>query len=257
MKEQQLIDYTLMLADSSLIMSQRLSEWNGHGPGLEEDIALTNITLDLLGQARNFYQLAASLQNTDGREVPATEDTIAYLRDAHEFKNVLLAELPNGHWGTTVMKLFFFAHWQQIFYNKLVYATNKSLAAIAEKSLKENSYHIRWADDWVRRLGDGTDESHEKMEQALVELWPYTGELMGPVPYENGIVENETESTLDKLREKWRHDVLVILREATLAIPDENVWMHKGGKTGVHTEHLGYILAEMQFLQRAYPGCEW
>ncbi len=257
MKEQQLFDYTLMLADSSLIMSQRLSEWNGHGPDLEQDIALTNITLDLLGQARNFYQYAASLQNKDADGPEATEDTIAYLRDAHEFRNVLLVELPNGHWGVTIMKLFFLVHWQQLVYNRLVYAENKDMAAIAEKSLKETAYHIRWADDWVKRLGDGTDESHEKMKSALDDLWPYTGELLAPAGYEINTFGNMNETLFSQIKEEWLQRVSRVLEESTLQVPDANTYMHSGGKNGRHTEHLGYILAEMQFLQRAYPGCEW
>lgn len=257
MKEQQLFDYTLMLADSSLIMSQRLSEWNGHGPDLEMDIALTNITLDLLGQARFLYQFAATLKNNAGTEEQVTEDTLAYLRDAHEYKNVLLAELPNEHWGYTIMKLFFYVHWQNQVYNRLVYTKEKNLAAIAEKSLKETAYHMRWSDDWVKRLGDGTEESHAKMESALVDLWPYTGELFEPAPYEQSIFEKTHEGLFDEMKSDWRHRVLAVTSEATLTIPEESVWMHSGGKTGTHTEYLGYILAEMQFLQRAYPGCEW
>lgn len=257
MKDQQLFDFTLMLADSSLIMSQRLSEWNGHGPDLEMDIALTNITLDLLGQARFLYQFAATLKDKDGSEIPATEDTLAYLRDAHEFKNVLLAELPNDHWGYTIMKLFFFVHWQQQVYNRLVYAKEKAFAAIAEKSLKETAYHIRWTDDWVKRLGDGTQKSHAKMESALVDIWPYTGELFEPAPYEENIFGKEHAVLFDEMNSGWQQKVLAVIKEATLTIPDPNTWMQTGGKKGTHTEHLGYILAEMQFLQRAYPGCEW
>ena len=246
-----------MLADSALIMSQRLSEWNGHGPDLEEDIALTNITLDLLGQSRYLYQYAASIQNQNNPGMVATEDSLAYLRDAPEYKNLLLAELPNGHWGATIMKLFFFVCWQQIVYNDLVYSEDKSLAAIAEKSLKETAYHVRWSGEWIKRLGDGTEESHGKMEGALSELWPYTGELFDAAPYEAHFFKKPTDHIFSKMESGWAQCVKAVLNEATLSAPGEDVWMHKGGKTGIHTEHLGYILAEMQFLQRAYPGCEW
>lgn len=257
MKEQQFYDYILMLADSSLIMSQRLSEWNGHGPGLEEDIALTNITLDLLGQARYLYQYAAAIQNQNDTALRATEDSLAYLRDAQEYKNVLLAELPNGHWGVTIMKLFFLVQWQQIVYERLVDGQDQSLSAIAEKALKETAYHVRWSGEWLKRLGDGTVESHAKMEDALEELWPYTGEMFHAAFYEEQFFGKESDRIFEEMKSVWARKIKAVLNEATLTLPYQDIWMHKGGKTGVHTEHLGYILAEMQFLQRAYPGCEW
>ena len=248
-----LLHYTLHLADNSLIMGHRLSEWTGHGPSLEQDIAITNISLDLIGQARNFYQYAATLsENENGTAV--TEDTLAYLRDAHEFKNLLLVELPNGHWGKSILKIFFFSTWQYYVYQKLVYSEDKQIAAIAEKSLKEVTYHMRWSGEWVLRLGDGTDESHEKIQDALDDLWPYTGEMFETEEWEN---ENNAGLDVKSLKEDWLKKVSGIIKKATLQLPPEDAWMQTGGKKGVHTEHLGYILAEMQFLQRAYPGCEW
>ena len=247
-----LVDYILHLADNSLIMGHRLSEWTGHGPSLEQDIAITNIALDLIGQARNFYQYAATLsENRDGKI--ATEDTLAYLRDGHEFKNLLLTELPNGHWGKSILKIFFFSTWQYFLYQKLIYSADKQIAAIAEKSLKEVTYHVRWSSEWVVRLGDGTPESHEKIQAALDDLWPYTGEMFEPVEYEIGNAGLEVQS----LKEDWLNKVSGIIKRATLQLPDVNAWMQSGGKKGIHTEHLGFILTEMQFLQRAYPGCEW
>lgn len=246
------IDFTLMLADSSLIMGQRLSAWNGHGPILEQDIAMTNIVLDQIGQARLLYQYAAVLQNQlDGTE-DDTEDTLAYLRDAHQYKNLLLCELPNGDWGQSVLKIFLFSQWQHLLYSQLVYSPFQQLADIAEKSLKEVTYHLRWSSEWVIRLGDGTDESRQRMQAALDYLWPYTGEMLVAADY-----ERLAATSFDKVAADWMPRVRLILEEATLHHPPADTYMHTGGKTGIHTENLGYILAEMQFLQRAYPGLEW
>ncbi len=251
-----LIDYTLHLADNSLIMGHRLSEWTGHGPSLEQDIAITNIALDLIGQARNFYQYAATLSGSKNGQ-PATEDTLAYLRDGHEFKNLLLTELPNGHWGKSILKIFFFSSWQYFVYQKLIYSSDKQVAAIAEKSLKEVTYHVRWSGEWVMRLGDGTEESHEKIQEALDNLWPYTGEMFQPVEWENELNTGSAGIDVQNIKEDWLKKVSGIIEKAKLQLPDVNAWMQSGGKNGIHTEHLGYILTEMQFLQRAYPGCAW
>ncbi|MEO7316491.1 MAG: 1,2-phenylacetyl-CoA epoxidase subunit PaaC [Ginsengibacter sp.] len=248
-----LVDYTLHLADNSLIMGHRLSEWTGHGPSLEQDIAITNIALDLIGQARNFYQYAATLSENKGG-LPVTEDTLAYLRDGHEFKNLLITELPNGHWGKSILKIYFFSTWQYFVYQKLIYSSDKQLAAIAEKSLKEVTYHVRWSSEWVMRLGDGTKESHEKIQEALDDLWPYTGEMFEAVEWEKS---SNVGMDVQILKEDWVKKVSGIIEKATLRLPDGNAWMQTGGKKGIHTEHLGYILTELQFLQRAYPGCEW
>ena len=256
--EKALFNYTLYLADSSLIMGHRLSEWTGHGPMLEQDIAISNIALDLIGQSRNFYQYAATVANSNasnGKNI--TEDDLAYLRDAGEFKNVLLTELPNGDWGKTILKIFFFSTWQYFFYQKLIDSTDKQLSAIAEKSLKEVTYHVKWSSEWVIRLGDGTAESKERMETAVEELWPFTGEMFEAADYEKDETKERISVPVSELKNDWLNRVKSVFEEATIDFPKAGIWMQSGGKNGIHTEHLGYILAEMQFLQRAYPGCEW
>ncbi len=251
--ENNLFNYTIHLADNSLIMGHRLSEWTGHGPMLEQDIAISNIALDLIGQSRNFYQYAASLKDDS-----VTEDTLAYLRDAGEFKNLLITELPNGDWAKTILKLFLFSTYQFYFYQKLIDSTDKQLAAIAEKSLKEVTYHVRWSSEWVIRLGDGTAESTKRIKSALEEVWPYTGEMFEPAEYENSLLNNRISVDVIEIKNAWENKVKTVLEEATFKYPgDEKTWMQTGGKNGIHSEHLGFILAEMQFLQRAYPGCEW
>lgn len=241
-----LINYTLHLADNALILGQRNTEWCGHGPILEQDIAITNISLDLVGQARSFYQYAAQLK-ADG----STEDSLAYLRTERDFKNCLLVEQPNGDWAQTILRQFLFSSYQYFLYQELQKNSDETLAAIAEKSLKEVSYHLRWSSEWVIRLGDGTDESHSRILKAIDELWRYTGELFIPVEY-----EKEAGVDVSLLKNDWSEKVKAVLTEATLPVP-ENIFMQTGGKTGTHTEHLGYILTELQYVQRAYPGCEW
>lgn len=241
-----LIDYTLHLADNTLILGQRNAEWCGHGPVLEQDIAITNISLDLIGQARSFYQYAAELK-ADG----SSEDSLAYLRTEREFKNCLLVEQPNGDWAQTMLRQFLFSCYQFFLYQQLQHHSNQRLAAIAEKSLKEVRYHLRWSSEWVIRLGDGTEESNNRMLKAIDELWRYTGELFIPVAY-----ETETGIDITSLKEAWLNNIRMVFNEATLPVP-ENIFMQTGGKTGVHTEHLGFILTELQYVQRAYPGSEW
>lgn len=251
MKTTTLIDYTLHLADNALIIGHRNSEWCGHGPVLEQDIAISNIALDLIGQARNFYQYAAQLSGNG-----ATEDSLAYLRDAIDYKNCLLTELPNGDWGQTVLRQFFFSTYQYFLYQSLQKSPDQQLAAIAEKALKEVTYHIRWSSEWVIRLGDGTDESKKRMLHSIDELWSYTGEMFQPAGYEILAVNEGFGVDLAAIQKNWDEKVKSVFTEATLPMPT-NVWMQSGGKEGKHTEHLGFILAEMQFLQRAYPGSEW
>lgn len=246
-----LINYTLHLADNALIIGHRNSEWCGHGPILEQDIAISNIALDGIGQARNFYQYAALLSGNG-----ATEDSLAYLRDVIDYKNLLLAELPNGDWAQTILRQFLFSTYQYYFYQQLEKSSDAQLAAIAEKSLKEVTYHLRWSSEWVIRLGDGTEESHHRLSNAVTEIWNYTGELFIPAPYENALVANGIAVDLSVIQPLWQQKVSDVFAEATIAIPEKS-FAQQGGKEGIHTEHLGYILAEMQFLQRAYPGAEW
>lgn len=246
-----LFDYTVRLADTANILGHRLAEWCGHGPILEQDIAMTNISLDLIGQARNFYQYAADIQG-EGK----TEDDLAYLRDGWDYRNFLLVEVPKGNFGTTVVRQFLFDTFSFYFYNELRNSKDERLAGIAAKSIKEVNYHLRWSSEWVIRLGDGTAESHEKVQTALNDLWNYTGEMF---------VMNETDKQmlaagigvdLEKVYALWQKKVSDILAEATLQTPPTG-WMQSGGKEGKHTEHLGYILADMQFLQRTYPNAQW
>lgn len=251
MSKQQIIHYTLSLADSALLLGHRNSEWCGHGPVLEQDIAITNISLDLIGQARNFYQYAAELKN-DG----SSEDTFAYTRDAREFRNHLLVELPKGDWARTILRQFFYSNYQHLLYTALQRSTDQQLAAIAAKSLKEVTYHLRWSSEWVIRLGDGTAESLRRIELAVEDLWPYTGELFMPVDFDLAMAEQQIAPDPTTLKSAWFEKTQEIFRQANLIVP-ENVFMQKGGKEGQHSEHLGYILAEMQFLQRAYPGASW
>ena len=264
-----LVDYTLYLADSNLILAQRNAEWCGHGPILEQDIAITNISLDLLGQSRNFYQYAAQLINetleskrgtqvspTGGDLEGATEDSLAYLRTEREFKNCLLVEQPKGDWGQTVLRQFFFSAYQFLLYEKLQNSSEEQIAAIAAKALKEVTYHQRWSSEWVIRLGDGTAESHHRMLKAIDELWRYTGELFIAADY-----EIKAGFDVGLLKDEWNKKVTAVFDEATLPIPSlgggGSVFMQTGGKEGLHTEHLGFILTELQYLQRTYPNAEW
>ncbi|MEP6512464.1 MAG: 1,2-phenylacetyl-CoA epoxidase subunit PaaC [Parafilimonas sp.] len=264
-----LINYILHLADNALILAQCNSEWCGHGPVLEQDIAITNISLDLIGQARNFYQYAAELINPStiqpfnpstlqpsNHSTPSTEDTLAYLRDARDFKNCLLVEQPNGDWGKTILRQFFFSNYQYLLYEKLQISSDDQLSAIAAKALKEVTYHLRWSSEWVIRLGDGTEESHNRMLNAIDELWPYTDELFIAADYENELLNNKISVDVASLKTNWQQKTELIFSEATLPMPKE-IFANKGGKQGMHTEQLGFILAEMQFLQRAYPNSEW
>ena len=241
----QLIPLLTTLADSPLIMSQRLSEWTGHGPALEQDIAMTNIALDYLGQARHFYQYIATIK-ADG----STEDSIAYLRDAHQYRNHLLVELPNGDWGQTILKIFFYTTFQKSLYEQLLQAKDEQIAAIAEKSLKEVNYHFNWSSDWVIRLGDGTKESKERMVKAIDYLWDYTGELFESISFESEPIN------YDLIKQKWFYEVERTFKKATLSLPTKQSFQ-TGGLNGIHTEHLGFILTEMQWLQRVYPNSEW
>ena len=252
-------DYILHLADTTLILAQRNAEWCGHGPILEQDIAITNISLDLLGESRNFYQYAALLINqstTSSVNDIVDEDKLAYLRKEREFKNLLLAEQPNGDWGQTILRQYLFSQFQFILFEKLQHSKDEQLAAIAAKALKEIKYHLRWSSEWVIRLGDGTAESHNRMLKAIDELWRYTGEMFISTAYEAQCAADGFGFDCSLLKEEWLQKVKTVFEEATLSAP-EKVFMQTGGKEGTHTEHLGYILAELQYMQRAYPNSTW
>jgi ring-1,2-phenylacetyl-CoA epoxidase subunit PaaC len=257
-----LINYTLHLADNSLVLGHRNSEWTGHGPILEQDIAISNIALDLIGQSRYLYQYAAELVNHGEYPFPqvsgrlVTEDDLAYLRDVLDFKNCLLVEQPNGDWGHTILRQFFFSAYQYYLYQQLQHSSDERLSAIAEKSLKETTYHLRWSSEWVIRLGDGTEESHSRMLKAIEELWMYTGELFQNSEYEQNVLQAGVGVDVTKLEVLWKQKVDNVFEEATLPVPHP-AGLQTGGKTGLHTEYLGYLLAEMQFLQRAYPNSNW
>jgi ring-1,2-phenylacetyl-CoA epoxidase subunit PaaC len=236
-KVKQMIDFLLHLADNALVLGHRNSEWTGHGPILEQDIALSNIALDLIGQSRNLYQYAAELLGNG-----ATEDSLAFLRGPEDFKNALMVEQLNGHWGKTILRQFLFSAYQYPLYEFLTGYPDEKLSAIAKKSIKEVTYHLRWSSEWVIRLAQGTTLSHEKMKDALNELLPFTEDLL--MYEEKGV------------KEKWQKRVDDVFKMATLEIPRE-VEMITGGREGKHTEHLYKMLEEMQCLQRTYPGVAW
>jgi len=269
-----LLDYTLRLADDGLIIGQRLGEWCGHGPILEHDIALTNIALDHLGRARSLYQYAAEqfnalpgedktkvftsvpLQNLVSAGANLDEDNLAYLRDGWDFRNVLLVEQPNNDWAYTVARSFFYDAFNYFFFSALIKSRDESLSAIAEKSLKEVTYHLRWSSEWVVRLGDGTEESHTRMQDAVNELWMYTGELFIMNDTDKAVLQQGIGVDLVKIKPLWQERIRSVLEEANINLPP-GTWMQHGGKEGRHSEHLGYILSELQFVQRAYPGMQW
>lgn len=245
------VELALRLGDNALILGQRLGEWAGHGPVLEEDIALTNVALDLLGQARLWLALAGRREG-QGRD----EDDLAYFRDQAAFRNCLLVEQPNGDYADTTLRQFFFDTWHVALLNALARSRDAEVAAVADKARAEAAYHVRRSAGWVVRLGDGTAESRARMVAALARLWPFTGELFE---------EDEADRTLaavgiaplpGSLRAGWQAEVERVFAEATLEIP-ASCWMHSGGRRGVHTEHMGYLLAEMQSLARAHPGATW
>lgn len=251
---QPLLKYILQLADNALIHGHRLSEWCGHAPILEVDIALSNFALDHIGAARSFYQYAASIEG-NGK----TEDSYPYHRDARSFYNVLLLELPKGNFADTIIKSFYFDAFQFHFYTALQNSTDQQIAAIATKSLKEVNYHLRFSSEWVIRLGDGTDESKIKMQESLLQYWDYCGEFFKPNKIELEMFEKKIGVDLISLKPLWLKTVIDTFQEAALNYPEskENDWFHTGGKDGLHTEHLGFILAEMQHLQKSYPDAKW
>jgi ring-1,2-phenylacetyl-CoA epoxidase subunit PaaC len=245
------VEMLLRLGDNALVLSQRLSEWCGKGPVLEEDLATTNTALDLIGQARMWFTYAGELEGR-GRD----EDAFAYRRDAHEFRNALLVEQPNGHYGDTIARQFYFDAFHLPLLRALGNSADERIADIAAKSAKEVAYHLERSADWVIRLGDGTDQSHARMQRAVDDLWMYTGELFTADALDAEMASAGLAPDLAALREPWLATVRKVFDEATLAVPGD-AWMQSGGKQGVHTEKLGFLLAEMQYLQRAYPDARW
>jgi ring-1,2-phenylacetyl-CoA epoxidase subunit PaaC len=246
------LEYLLRQGDNALILSQQLSQLCGKGPALEEDMALTNVALDLLGQTRMWLTYAAELEGLGG-----TEDDLAYLRDAHQMRCCLIVEQPNGNYADTIMRQFYFDSWHYFLMQGLTASSDVRIAEIAEKSIKEVTYHLRRSGDLVVRMGDGTPESHIRTQAAADALWPCTGEMFLYDAVDNAMAEQGVAPPAATLRASFLEHVGEIFSEATLMLPAPDAFMHQGGKRGVHTEHLGYILAEMQFLQRAYPGAEW
>ncbi|MUU78887.1 1,2-phenylacetyl-CoA epoxidase subunit PaaC [Winogradskyella endarachnes] len=246
-----LYKYLLGIADNSLILGQRLGELCGHGPSLETDIACTNMSLDLLGQVRSYYQYAAKIAG-DGR----TEDDIAMLRKEREYFNVLLVEQPNTDFGYTMARQFLFDVYHFLMLTELEKSTDLNLSAIAKKSIKEVSYHKRFSSDWIKRLGDGTEESHKRIQTAINDLWTYTDELFHQTEADKAMVAEGVGVDVTKLKGAYYEEVNAVLEEATLSVP-ESKYFQKGGKQGIHTEHMGYLLADLQYMQRAYPNMEW
>jgi ring-1,2-phenylacetyl-CoA epoxidase subunit PaaC len=262
--------FILHLADNALILGQRNAEWCGHGPVLEQDIAITNISLDLVGQARNFYQHAALMYNgfdgaqkkevdhllpktwkTYDREL--TEDDLAFLREERQYLNLLITELPKGDWAQTVLRQFLFSTFQHLQFRELMQSPDSFISSIAEKSIKEVNYHLRWSGEWVIRLADGTEESRRRIQTALQEIWPFTGEFFLPAEFESS--ENGFDPSL--LKNDWIKNIEQVFSQGELDMPKETKWFQKGGKEGIHTEHLGYLLTDLQYLQRTYPNATW
>ncbi len=251
-EKEALFTYTLRLGDTSLVLGHRLSEWCGHGPMLEEDIAMSNMALDLIGQARILLAYAGEVEGK-GRN----EDDLAYRRDAWQFRNVLLAEQPNGDFAATMTRQYFVSVYNHLLYGMLCGSADSTLRAFAEKSVKEVAYHVRHAGQWLLRLGDGTDESHARAQQAVDDLWILTDDLFFTDETEEVLERKKITGPMQPLRERWTEQVHALLRDATLGHPESDNFMRTGGKQGKHTEYLGHLLADMQFLPRAYPDAVW
>lgn len=249
--DDKLYNYTLRLGDNALILGQRLAEWCGHGPVLEQDIALQNMALDQLGQARMLMQYAARQKGGDN-----TEDSIAFMRDIWDYHNLLILEQPNGDWGMTLMRQFLFDTFNYFQYTQLLGSTDENIRAIAQKAIKEITYHAQWSAEWVIRLGDGTEESHERVQKSLDDIWMWTGEMFVADEVEEEMATRGIGTDLSKIKDLWHQKVTEILEIATLTKPTGE-WMQSGGKQGEHSEYLGFIIAEMQHLPRMYPEAKW
>lgn len=250
-KNAALLDFVLRLGDNNLILGHRISEWCSYGPFLEEDIALTNIALDHLGAARLLLTYAGEIEG--GK----TEDDYAYLRDHINFKNALLVEQPNGDFGDTQARQLFYSVFAYILYSEMKNSKNERLAAYAIKAIKETTYHLRHCSEWVVRLGDGTEESKQRMQKAIDNLWTYTGDLFATTAGDAQLVKDRIIPDIASLKTKWYDMVKEVVTRATLTMPDANAFMQSGSREGKHTEHLSYIVGEMQSVTRAYPGAKW
>jgi len=246
-----LINYCLRLGDSSLILGQRMTEWCSKGPFLEEDIALSNVGLDLLGQARVMLTYAGEIE-----EKGRTEDDLAYKRNEREFYNTLLSERPNGHFGDTIVRNFLHQSFYLHLYEALSTSKNETIAAHASKSLKEVIYHVRHASEWIIRLGDGTEESHQKIQKSIDDLWAYTGDLFEMNEVDTLLIKEGIATDLTVVKTKWNASVSEVLNKATLNMPEDG-YMHSGRLNALHSEQLGHMLGEMQYLQRSYPDAKW
>jgi ring-1,2-phenylacetyl-CoA epoxidase subunit PaaC len=249
--ETPLVLYTLRRADDALILGHRLSEWCGHAPMLEEDMALANIALDLLGQARELYSYVAKAEG-NGND----EDKFAYLRDVRQYRNLLLVEQPNGDFAQTMVRQFFYSAFADLYWRAMMSSRDTTLAAIAARSEKESAYHLRHASEWIVRLGDGTEESHKRAQGAIDHLWAFTGEMFALDDDERGLVDAGIAVNPTLLRDRWLHTVNTVMGDATLVLPQNN-WMQQGGRSGRHSEHLGHLLSELQSIQRTFPGLTW
>jgi ring-1,2-phenylacetyl-CoA epoxidase subunit PaaC len=249
--ETPLVLYVLRRADDALILGHRLSEWCGHAPMLEEDMALANIGLDLLGQARELYSYAARVEGAGN-----DEDTFAYLRDVRQYRNLLLLEQPNGDFARTIVRQFFYSAFADLYWRAMMKSKDAALAAIAAKSEKESAYHLRHSSEWMIRLGDGTAESQHRAQLAIDDLWAYTGEMFEADDSERALIESGIAVDPAALRSQWLATVSEVVGEATLSLP-KNDWMQRGGRSGRHSEHLGHLLSELQSMQRTFPGAKW
>src|SRR5688572_21336929 len=250
-KQEALFKYTLRLGDTSLILAQRLSEWTGHGPFLEEDLALTNIALDIFGRAKSLLEYAAVVEGK-GR----SEDDLAFFRNDREFFNALITEQPNGDYAKTIIRQAFIDAFDLLFYTELSKSKDQTLAGIAAKSIKEITYHKRHSFSWVIRFGNGTEESMQRLQKGFSEIWEYTGELFEMNDVDEVLLKNGVAVDLAALKPKWEKEIFELLEKANIKLP-ENTFMQKGSRNGIHTEHLGYILAEMQSLPRMHPTAKW
>jgi ring-1,2-phenylacetyl-CoA epoxidase subunit PaaC len=246
-----LFKYTVRIADNALVLGQRLSEWTGHGPFLEEDLALTNIALDTYGTATSLLEYAARIENK-GRDA----DALAFRRNEREFTNVLLVEQPNGDYAKTILRQAFIDAFNVLLYTELSKSKDETIAGISQKAIKEVKYHWRHSSSWVVRFGDGTEESHNRIQNALNELWRFTNELFETDEVEEGLIKEGIAADVKKFKAGWEKQITELLSRATLQIP-ESVFMQTGGRKGIHTEHLGYMLSEMQTLPRMLPDAKW